>query len=1195
MIPIVRYAGTNCYRLKELLCWLQRYLPRRPRVKQRASRPFSPTAAMLMVIILIAFPVLTSGVFINFENCLDASIRDPGDGTLVLQFTPFFFDARFNTSTENYNMNITIYGNVSGQATMGPYPPPDDPAWSDPKVDFGKIVDESPTNPKLTTLYSTFNVASYTPYADKGSEFCLSTVNASCPIAPSFKGNASDPYSLPGYTVGHNFLSSYSFTTFATTIRVDSGDVGAPHLACVSANITPDLGDTISDTLTYLPAAVLALVAIATIFAAIFCPWGSSDPFRWTSNFGRDEDLLRLVTPGFGDCLQYIQFIVLAGSLNLDYPGFYQPVVSQASWSVLLFNQSLVSHGNGSRSLVDGIYVVNGTYGLSRLGELVGMTEEIDIWAGFTVWLLGLIAVVVVICQFGFLLRLLVRRISHTQGSDLRSKNLPFTGGNIVRILLNFFLLPILALSFFQLVVAPHSPASVVAGAVILIIAVTCLATWISWFIFTTRPRAFLFDDLPTVLAYGPLYNTYSDDAAPFAFIPVLVNTIRGVAIGAIQPSGIAQVIMLAISEVILILTLHAFRPFQSNTSMNAYHTFFSTVRLATTLLSVAFVPTLGISEGPKGWIGYIILLLHASVLVFGFFLNSLQTLIEVAARLAGAGGESRGGLSKVFGMRELSRRNRHTHRKNQRSSLNSTAAMLSPEIDSKSVRLMGGRSRSLSQSSAILLNQQLTGSHRGSVGFDQLSQGGDLNAFGAPSPTPGTPGGPTPFSYLGGSSAQGSRRPTLGTNIEAMDPYYRPPRARRPTNPIDPSAPGNRSRGSAASAELANTPYADSIDQAEEGDAGEGPSSFSPGRSSIAPAYLRMNREDSDPTLSEHRKTTDYTVRESDFYYGIRGPALSTLPTRKLKTGPADPMGPVSSASGWFKTLLGGKRKEKGKGFEVVRSTRMPPQMVPLGEDEETSPVPYQDSPDVEAGAAASISLHEERGRDLGSADHHEPSIMDNASGYSMVSDDDPFDHQTNRVSDIPPMLLPIETGGGIELPSRIGSRASKASRATTTHRAPTIPRKSSRRTASTDRAILEQSQRLSTVVASPPGTPGMPSMSMQVPADQHLQPNILTPRLPFGSSDPSPERTPGHSAASSLYPRSEGTDPGQTPNTLLPPAAANTQGDRPVSTGYVHQRIASDSIQQGDYSIGSHLESAAELVDARSRSISTNRSGHS
>jgi hypothetical protein len=1111
---------------------------------------------------------------------LDLSIRN-SNNPVHLQFTPYFFDVRFNTTAPSHNLNITIYGNVSGQATEGDLHPWNDKQyWEDPTEGFGKIVDESPTNPKLTTLYSTFMVASYTAYEDHGSQFCISTVNASCPIPPSFSGNASDPYTLPAFTVGHNFYSSYAFTTFATTVRIDSGDLGAPHIACISANITPDLGHQIGATLAYLPVAMLALVAITTIFVAVYCPWGSTDIFRWTSNFGRDEDLIRLVTPGFGDCLQYIQFIVLAGSLNLNYPGFYQPIVSKASWSLLLFNESFVSHGNGSQSLYDGIYVLNGTYGLSRLSQLVGMTDEIDIWAGFTIWLMGLIGVIVVLCQLGFLIRWLGRTVSHTQSTDLRSKNVHFTSGNILRILLNYFFLPIISLSMFQLVVASHSPASVVATAVVLLIIVIGVAIWSFWFIFKTRPRAFLFDDLPTLLAYGPLYNTYSDHAAPFAFIPVLLNLIRGIAIGAVQQSGVAQVVILAICEVILVLTLHGSHPFQSKTSMTAYHTFFSGVRLITTLLSVAFVPSLGISEGPKAWIGYVILSLHGCVLGFGFILNSLLTWFEMALRHAGFGWEARGGLIRGFGMRELSRRNERNYRKNQRSSLNSTAAMLSPEQDAKSIQPLGARSRSFSQGEVLMLSQHFTDSQLASSGFDQFSQGSEFNNYDGNSPTPGTPGGISPYFSLGGNSAHDSRRPTVGTDIALVDPYYRQPRARRPTNPIDPLTPGAQSRGSTHSGDLAASPYADNIGQAEDGDAGEGPSSFSPGRSSIAPAYLRIDREDSDPNLSERRKNTDYTVRESDFYYGIRGPALSTLPMRKLKTGPADPMGPVSSASGWFKTLLGGKRKEKGKGFEVVRSRMMPSQMIPLEEDEEHAHEPYHDSPEAAAGASPSSS---HKDRDLAGSDEREPSILDNDSRYSLNFDDEPFDHRTNRVSDAPPMLQPIETGAGIELPSRIGSRASKASRATT-HRAPTIPRKSSRRTPSTDRAIIEQSKRLSTIVASPPGNPA--GMSMQAPPGQRLQPNALAPRMPFGSSDPSPERTPGHSSAASSV-----TDPG--PGSLLPPTIGNPP-DRPVS-GYVHHRIASHSIQPGGYDAASHLESAAELVDDRTKSMRTNASGRS
>lgn len=484
----------------------------------------APVAALVA---LLARPSQVSAAFINFDNCLDQNIRN--SDPLHLQFIPLFVDVRFNTSAKSHNLNLTIYGNVSGQATQGDYPPPDDPLWSNPNDTFGKIVDVSPSNNRYSTLFQRYQVLTFDAYEAEPSRFCNSTLNDSCPLIPSFFANASDPDSLSAFSVSHDFYSSYAFATFATTISAKSGDAGAPDIACISANITPALGHTLSGLLTYLPVAILILVAIATAAAGIYSPWGSTDPFKWTTNYGRDQDLLRLVTPGFGDCLQYIQFIFLTGALSLNYPGYYAPVTKQASWSALLFNSSYVSQGDGTQSLQDGIYITNGTYGMTRMSQLVGMTAVRDIWACMAVWLLVVAVAVVVLCQLAFLVRWLIRLLSNTQEEDLRQKNWPLSGGMVVRILFNYFLLPVVAISMFQLIVAPRSPPSVVAMAVILLLAIIALALWILNLIFRTKPRAYLFDDLPTVLLYGPLYNTYSDEAAPFALIPAILTFIRGI------------------------------------------------------------------------------------------------------------------------------------------------------------------------------------------------------------------------------------------------------------------------------------------------------------------------------------------------------------------------------------------------------------------------------------------------------------------------------------------------------------------------------------------------------------------------------------------------------------------------------------------------------------------------------------------
>lgn len=1016
-------------------------------------------------------------------------------------------------------------------------------------------------------------------------------------------------------TISHELFSTYAFTSITGQMNVKSGDTNGLALACIQASFTPQLGAQLSDTLTYVPLAVLTVVALATAAAAIYSPWGSTDVFRFTSNYGRDDDLLRLVTPGFGDCLQYLQFIVLAGSLSLNYPGFYQPVVSQISWSALMFNQSFVSQGKGYQSITDGIYTTNGSYGLERMGQLVGMSKNDDVWAGMIVWLLVIIGAVVLLIQLGFGTRWAYHFLTNTQQQDLRQKNFPFCIGNAIRIVFNYFLLPIVALSTFQLVIAGHSPAYVVALAVLLIVFLVLFAGFLLWLIATTRPRSYLFDDLPTVLLYGPLYNTYSDNAATFALVPVVTTFLKGITIGAVQPSGIAQIVLLAICEVIYILTLNAFRPFHSPTSMNLFHTLFAVVRLITILLSIAFLPSLGVDEAPRGWIGYIILLLHAVVLVFGFFLNSVQTLIEVGARMAGAGvdegGNTRGGLVKVrcnvdfrnlhdvhtnsscaqvFGMRQLSRRhNRRQGRTLQR--VGSDAAMLAQDNDQKSLQYTGNRSRSVSGSSAILLNRPGHPDNRKSIGLDSSGSAGLVD-------TP-TSGGASAFSYLPGSSqiaGQGGRASGGIVNLRAAekaDPYYRPPRPRKSN--VERLSPRARARSSLSSTDWANRRRRR---QCPEFDAERSPNEelTASRRGTPVPAHLGGTRERSDSDVEEGRTSkTDYATREVDFYYGVRGPALSNQPTRRLKTGPADPTGPVSSASGWLKSLFGGKTKEKGKGFEVVRSSRMPPlnglrtqsgTMLP-----EEGP-PYSDDPlaTQQPERNRNLALSDE-GDAIGAGtrripDEEGPSPVDtdddDASDNGTVSDDEEWSgKRESQISHFPPSLPTIETTGGIELPSRMGSKASSRPTRDNTQkseRAPALPRRSSRRDSSTD--VQKSGNRLSTVTQSPATSPRH---------SEHLQSfEQHSSRLPFETHKKSLSRSTLSSAGGTPV----------NPTNILP-ATPDSYGldqsghsssvlggfDRPSSLGYVQQHRTSDNIHTANLAGRSLISSSAEVVENSDR----------
>lgn len=830
--------------------------------------------------------------------------------------------------------------------------------------------------------------------------------------------------------------STYAFTSMTATFLIIDGDDRVPptNLGCISAEVTPDLGSTLSGVLTFIPLAVLILVGIATAFAGILSPWGTANLFKWTTNYGRDADLLRLVTPGFGDCLQYIQFVVLTGGLTLSYPGFYPPIVSKFAWSTLMFNESFVTQGSGTISLIDGLYITNGTYGLEDLSQLVGMTGVSDIWAGMTVWLLVILGAITISIQGGFFFQWAFHKFSQIQEEDLRAKNMPFTVGNIIRFVFSYFLLPIVSLSMFQLVVAGSSPPVTVAMASLLLVTLIAFSGWLLYVLAYTRPRSFLFDDLPTVLLYGSLYNTYSDDAAPFALVPVLLTFIRGVAIGAVQPSGIAQIVLLAICEVITILTLHAFRPFHSPTSMNAYHTFFAAVRFSSILLMVAFAPSLGVSDGPKAWIGYAILLLHAIVLIFGFLLNALQTIVEVVARLAGVGVDDNKGFAKVFGMRQLSRRlPRGTA---SRQTQFSRAAMLA---DGKSSH--GGMRTQSAGSGNILLDsaRPIDRNSNGSILPTKL----DVNT----TYTPTTTGEASAFSFAGAETPNDRAGLLNLATGEAPHPYYRPPRARRPT--VEAYSPGAKSRSSWASADWGNR----RLSQPESsiaGDAFEGPSIS--GRVTPVPSFSTSQHPGGDMAAYEHRRSnTDYTTREVDFYYGVRGPALNAnVPSRRLRTGPVDPTNPVTVASGWFKNLLGGKTKEKGKGFEVVRSARMPPSTDPRNRSGiETPP----EGIPIAATGAIRRDLDDDEPTAVGRVKTIEPGprtpiLSKNRDDDSDSSDDEDAEDEfeMTRISDLPPSLPSVDMGKGLGIPSRLPSTASAKPPKVDDESLP-IPRKSSRR----------------------------------------------------------------------------------------------------------------------------------------------------
>ncbi len=568
--------------------------------------------------------------------------------------------------------------------------------------------------------------------------------------------------------------------------------------------------------------------------------------------------------------------------------------------------------------------------------------------------------------------------------------------------------------------------------------------------------------------------------------------------------------------------------------------------------------------------------------------------------------------------MRQLSRRNPRRHGQAGRS-VASDAAIFGPGGDRKSFQMNGGRSRSLSASSAILLNKQSASDPRRSVGHESVSASGTaLNQVDSESApyTPSNGRAASAFSYLPGSSQAGGEGGSTAAgivnlkNAEAADPYYRPPRARRLT--ADAYTSGPASRGSWNSGDWANRRWSQHS-PANEGSPNRVEGLPVSGRGTPVPAHLGASRERSDSNAEDPRRSkTDYATREVDFYYGVRGPALSNLPTRRLKTGPADPTGSVSSATGWLKGLFGGKTKDTGKGFEVVRSSRAPQprSRTPSGALVLDENIPYTDDPRPTAERSRDLALGDE-GDAIGGGTRRLPgedqrsalgSDDDHDNGRTPSEDDFLPDNRESQLSPFPPSLPSFETGGGIELPSRMASTISSTPTRDNTRdrrRPPNVPPRSSRRQSQHGdlRYAGSEGVQLSTISPSPQPSPQRTARvyDPDQPGQRRLKPpDTTTNRLPFESHLDASQDGRLSTKSSLLIPTDDGSPEeaashARLSSSVLGSLAPDLRQDRPQSMGYVQQHRASDNIHTASPDDPPYLGSSAEVVnDPSQRSVS-------
>lgn len=416
------------------------------------------------------------------------------------------------------------------------------------------------------------------------------------------------------YELVYSFGHAHRLQTLAAEIgfEVESG----AEIDCAAAKITPDIGTAASTTLTYIPAVVMVLVGVASWQRQLSEPGGNS-LFEYRSAWASQAQIWEAVLE-VASYLRYLQFIFLAGSLSVEYPGFYQPIVSQIAWSSLLYWKGPIDHDFTYTGVEGGMYVSNASYGLEYMVQMLGFPQMPDIMLDAFINLLILVSGLLVVFLILWMITLGLDQV------PLLSPSIPIL---ILGVALSFFSLPLLAYMSYELILIGYLPNYRVTLVALMMAVLVCLNYLIIRYFANKKEPG---DTSPAEVSLQDSRSTGPRELVRYIshFLPHAMPLLQGIVIGGLQDWGLVQLLVLGGCEIVILFNIAIQRhagSFMSNSFWSAV------VRLLTISLSIAFAcPS---SEAAKQWVGYLILCLHGVMVILGFFFISLWQLCGAARK----------------------------------------------------------------------------------------------------------------------------------------------------------------------------------------------------------------------------------------------------------------------------------------------------------------------------------------------------------------------------------------------------------------------------------------------------------------------------------------------------------------------------------------------------------------------------------
>lgn len=349
---------------------------------------------------------------------------------------------------------------------------------------------ESPTSTALPKLpWAGFNDSSiarrqypngYLHFNESNSDFGLFASNNNT-IEKIFSNSTGDLIGCPLYqndsiamyyqadiSDHFNRLGSYTVKFAVVSNGQQSNVIGG-----VRVYVTPVLQPPVlSSTLFFGVFSLLLVTNCINFLITVFSPYQeTSNPFLIEASTICNERLLKQLEASINRIVGYFQFALFLSALDLQYPGFLQPLMGQIRWCALLGINLLKKKTSIPLLESENIYITLNSSGLGALDLYSSSSFVYYSWPNFMLCLLCWIAIAMVVYQILIMFRLFTSNFKRSHPKFMRSlptvfgmgennevvfkyalsKNAWALFGHFLRQLLSTFGMPFLVLTFFML------------------------------------------------------------------------------------------------------------------------------------------------------------------------------------------------------------------------------------------------------------------------------------------------------------------------------------------------------------------------------------------------------------------------------------------------------------------------------------------------------------------------------------------------------------------------------------------------------------------------------------------------------------------------------------------------------------------------------------------------------------------------